>query len=350
MKITLLSLFLCLFSCWSYAEDVQQRTGRLLVNVDPKASFSAEEFARATSSQLVTVDPRNPFKAFDQLCLNRPFLVISAPVEKQLLWRLANDHGYRLLIFVDESLETAVSKVRNLLPLIPHKSSELPYTSLEKSRRIYALMDKIDRVFTENHITWWAGGGTLLGAIRHGGLIPWDDDLDLYMLDSDVTKLKRIQSSLEEEGLKLHYYFKDIYKIYESSADPIPDPKNPNQILPFGFPTADIFIMTLHRRHEKSDVYVHKSRTFYWEWNNDHFHYSQIQNIHRVPFGPLMIPIPGDPESNLNRIYGTSEFPDLWKKYAPEPTWDHSREIPPPWLGGVGSLVEIDDFSPAPWQ
>ncbi|MBS0623173.1 MAG: LicD family protein [Verrucomicrobia bacterium] len=210
-------------------------------------------------------------------------------------------------------------------------------------------MDRIDQVLTKNNITYWAGGGTLLGAVRHKGLIAWDEDLDLYIFDSDMPNLLAIESDLEAHGLKLHSYFKNTYKIYAQDAQPIPDPNNPGQFLPFGYPAADLFTVALHRRHEKDDVYVLKSRTYYWEWSEDRFTYEQLQNIQRVPFGPLMIPIPSNPELNLNLIFGTSDCPNLWEKYAIEPSWDHRREKV--LLGKRGSaFVEIDDFAPAPWQ
>lgn len=51
------------------------------------------------------------------------------------------------------------------------------------------VLTAIDKFCTENGITYSLAGGTLLGAIRHKGYIPWDDDIDIYMFRDDYNKL-----------------------------------------------------------------------------------------------------------------------------------------------------------------
>ncbi|MCD7755805.1 MAG: LicD family protein [Firmicutes bacterium] len=51
---------------------------------------------------------------------------------------------------------------------------------------------ELDRVCRENGITYFLGGGTLLGAVRHQGFIPWDDDVDVMMSRADFDRLAQI--------------------------------------------------------------------------------------------------------------------------------------------------------------
>lgn len=51
------------------------------------------------------------------------------------------------------------------------------------------LLRQFDGVCRRHGLTYFAGGGTLLGAVRHGGYIPWDDDIDLFMPRADYDRL-----------------------------------------------------------------------------------------------------------------------------------------------------------------
>jgi lipopolysaccharide cholinephosphotransferase len=57
----------------------------------------------------------------------------------------------------------------------------------------------MDNICKQNDIEYWLDFGTLLGAVRHGGFIPWDDDIDLGMMREDF---ERIYPILKEEVVK----------------------------------------------------------------------------------------------------------------------------------------------------
>lgn len=76
----------------------------------------------------------------------------------------------------------------------------------EKKKKFFKvsidIVEEIKRICDRHHLRYFAAYGTLLGAVRHKGFIPWDDDMDLWMPRSDMVRFKQIAQA----ELPAHYF------------------------------------------------------------------------------------------------------------------------------------------------
>lgn len=75
----------------------------------------------------------------------------------------------------------------------------------DQTMKTYYLMNKINSIFEKHDIQYVATAGTLIGLNRHGGIIPWDNDIDIGFVDSEWDKLLNIKKELEDNGFKYNY-------------------------------------------------------------------------------------------------------------------------------------------------
>ncbi len=80
--------------------------------------------------------------------------------------------------------------------------------------RMLELLDVIDGVCKKHGIPYWLSSGTLIGAARHGGFIPWDDDLDIEMLREDYLRLLEVLPAELPREYALHTHETDPNYIF----------------------------------------------------------------------------------------------------------------------------------------
>ena len=93
------------------------------------------------------------------------------------------------------------------------------------------LLQELDRICRKHGITYFADYGTLLGAVRHGGFIPWDDDIDVVMLRPDYERFRQIAAEEIKAPLFLQNTYTDGFisafsKLRHSQTSAIEFPNN----------------------------------------------------------------------------------------------------------------------------
>lgn len=190
--------------------------------------------------------------------------------------------------------------------------------------QLYQMMKDVHEVFVKHGVAYWVSGGTLLGAVRNGGIIPWDDDLDLGI----YTHQKELFWSLEPVFNQLGY---EIFKIECGYIKIFPKSGTLCEGQKFKIPFLDIALrverngkiyfdeVKISRRREGEPVYFTKD---------------ELHPIKEYTFGEFKIHGPHDPINYLNYFYGQD-----WNTVAHK--WNHTVK------GRATSVLTDEDRKPA---
>lgn len=172
--------------------------------------------------------------------------------------------------------------------------------SLKDKKDLLYLMKKIHKIFVENEIEYFAVFGTLLGAVRHYGFVPWDDDIDIAVMRKDVDKVLALSEDFKKVNITMQVS-KDDEEYKECKKKKLTKCCTIN-LLYKSF-ICDIFIMF----EMKNGILQYASPIWRYAENggaNGYFYKKDTYPLRLVPFEDTHIYIPKHPFGMLRRAYG----------------------------------------------
>ena len=154
---------------------------------------------------------------------------------------------------------------------------------------LYRLVDLVTSALERHNVRHFMTAGTLLGSIRHGGLIPWDDDFDLGIMEEDMPRVKAAIRDLEAKNVttkafgdyaELNFWYTDREATH--------------------FPFLDAF---LYKRDAKGNYMLSKPES-QEAWPEMWYRPDELFPLDKKPFGKLELYAPRQPEKYLARVYG----------------------------------------------
>ena len=115
--------------------------------------------------------------------------------------------------------ESSIEAKKRFFQSLPQASGNLLLIQQGNSK----LLKIFSEICSKNQIPYWASDGTLIGAVRHQGPIPWDDDIDVCMMRDDIHELDKVLS-------KTDYMINIVYDAINASKQlrfKTKDPQNP---------------------------------------------------------------------------------------------------------------------------
>lgn len=181
-------------------------------------------------------------------------------------------------------------------------------------QRMLEMLKYFDEICRKNGISYWITYGNCLGVARHGGFIPWDDDIDVEMLREDYLKLEKVFKETDKYVLQTWKNDPAYYHSYAKMRDKcslIKETGDDNFKYRGAF--IDVFVI------EKSTVFCRKIyKHLRWNYmyklaksekNKFLFRFAKYLYIHSIPICRLLFSCL--PSSKLGPVWGVSSVDEV---------------------------------------
>jgi phosphorylcholine metabolism protein LicD len=166
------------------------------------------------------------------------------------------------------------------------------FLSNEMKDGFYDLFNKIHNILTENNIKYFIIAGTLLGTVREKEMIPWDDDIDIGIVEEDLEKFNKIdfkKYGLKAEGVNKNNIGKIFYiDKYDNGHK-------------FKSIFVDVFLF-----QKKDDRYTYTDEFSKNTWPNEYFYEDELFPLKLYDFGKIKVYGPNKYEFYCKRAWGNS--------------------------------------------
>jgi phosphorylcholine metabolism protein LicD len=172
---------------------------------------------------------------------------------------------------------------------------------------LYKCFYELHNILIDFNIGYWATSGTLLGAIRHKGIIPIDDDVDLAISYKDVPIIlsKEFKKALDKKGFYVKFHSESKQKATNGEKY---DWIKINTKKKVAGRMCSIDLFTQSMEVDKKGKYCITFETPWARelWPKEKFYLDELLPLKQVPFGDGIIFAPKTPEPYLTRTYGKS--------------------------------------------
>lgn len=153
-------------------------------------------------------------------------------------------------------------------------------------------------------VQWWMVTGTLLGTLRHGGIIPWDDDMDVGVNEADLEKLRSV------DWASMGYRLSEGKRLWKIQTDG-----------PIRFPFVDVVPCKLHDGKWRYCLPVDESTGDYTydvdkEWPNDTYPDDWIFPLKKVAWEHIEVWVPKEAERCVQHTYGDNAMKEAYNGNA----------------------------------